>query len=119
MAQVSIADGELVIEVEGIDKVLAFKSRLAIPLHHVRGATADPGITHERKGVHAPGALVRGIIVAGTFHHDGERVFWDVRNPANAIVIELEHHSYRRVVIGVDDPAPTVTAIHAALDRDP
>jgi|SRR5881227_2460211 len=117
MARVVLTERELVVEVEGIDKVFALKSRLVIVLDHVRGATADPGIAREWKGPHAPGALLPGVIVAGTFHHQGERVFWDVRNPANAIVIELDHEKYRRLVIGVDDPAATVAAIEAALDR--
>jgi hypothetical protein len=57
---------------EGLDKLWALKSKLTIPLAHVRGATVDPGILGEPKGVRAPGTHVPGVITAGTFHQDGE-----------------------------------------------
>jgi hypothetical protein len=55
------------------------------------------------------------VIVAGTFHHEGNRVFWDVHDPAKAVVIHLADERYARLVIGVDDPAATVAAIRRAL----
>jgi len=45
MATVSIDNSDLVIDVHGFDKVWTLKSRLTIPLAHVRGATADPRVT--------------------------------------------------------------------------
>jgi|GEM_PF-6786458 len=44
MVDISIEDGNLVIEVEGIDKVFSLKSKMAIPLKHVSGARVDPEI---------------------------------------------------------------------------
>lgn len=52
---------------------------------------------------------------AGTFHQDGERVFWDVHDPAKVIVIELADEHFKRLVIEVDDPEATVTAIKTAI----
>ena len=57
-----------------------------------------------------------GVVAAGTFHQDGERVFWDVHNPANVVVIELEHEHFRRLVIEVEDPGATATEIKKALN---
>lgn len=54
MARVSIEDGRLIVEMEGLGKLWALKSRLVIPLAHVRGATADPGIVKEPKGCARP-----------------------------------------------------------------
>jgi hypothetical protein len=115
MAKVRIADGDLVVDVEGMDKLWALKSRLTIPLQNVRGATADPGIVREPKGVRSPGAHLPGVIVAGTFHHEGERVFWDVHDAAKAVVIQLDDEHYARLVIEVDDPSATVDLIEAAV----
>jgi hypothetical protein len=58
---------------------------------------------------------VPGVIVAGTFHSQGDRVFWDVHDPAKAVVIHLADERYARLVIGLEDPAATVTAIRRAL----
>ncbi|MFI7597296.1 hypothetical protein [Actinoplanes sp. NPDC049681] len=117
MADVRISDGTLIVEIEGLDKLWALKSRLEIPLGNVRGATVDPGIVKEPKGLRAPGAHIPGVITAGTFHIDGERVFWDVRDPARAVVIELADERYARLVVQVDDPRDTVTRIEQAIPR--
>ncbi len=89
MAIVSIDGKNLVVTMTGINKVAALKSRIDVPLAHVRGATEDPGIVHESKGLRAPGTHVPGIITAGTFHQHGERIFWDVTDGSRAIVIEF------------------------------
>lgn len=117
MARISIDGPDLTVDVQGLDKLWALKSRLTIPLSHVRGATVDPGILHEPKGWRAPGTHLRGVIVAGTFHKDGGRVFWDVRDANKAVVIELEDDTYQRLVIEVDDPRSTVELIERAVAR--
>lgn len=117
MAQVRIDGDALVVEIEGLDKLWALKSRLEIPLVNVRGATADPGVIKEPKGIRSPGAHVPGIITAGTFHIEGERIFWDVHDPAKAIVIELHDERYARLIIQVADPRATVALIEHATVR--
>ncbi|WP_405020225.1 hypothetical protein OHV05_28485 [Kitasatospora sp. NBC_00070] len=115
MARVSVTGDTLTVEVEGLDRLWAVKSRIEIPLSNVRGATADPGIVREPKGVRAPGTHLPGVIVAGTFHRQGEKVFWDVRNPNLAVVIELSDEKYTRLVVEVADPRATVALIEQAL----
>ncbi len=59
MAIVSIDGKNLVVTMTGINKVAALKSRIDVPLAHVRGATEDPGIVHESKGLRPPGPRCR------------------------------------------------------------
>jgi hypothetical protein len=115
VAQVSIEGGDLIVEIEGLNKVWALKSRLTIPLSHVRGATVDPGMVRESKGVRTSGTYVPGVIVAGTFRAHGERVFWDVRDAEKAVVIQLDDEEYARLIVEVDDPHAAVDLIEQAL----
>ena len=114
MAHISIDDSTLVVEVEGMDKLWALKSRLTIPLEHVRGATVDPGIVSEDQGWKLGGSRIPGVIVAGTFQQDGERVFWDVHDKSRAVVIELRDETYARLVVEVPDPRSTVELVERA-----
>ena len=115
MAKVTVAGDTLSVEIQGVDKLWSLKSRLEISLEHVRGAAVDPGIAREHHGWRGPGAYVPGVLSAGTFHQDRERVFWDVHDPAKVIVIELADEGYKRLVIEVDDPGAAVTAIDRAI----
>ncbi len=72
-----------------MDKFWNLKSRLTIAMADVRGTTSDPSIASEHKCWRGPDARVPGVIVAGTFHQDGNRVFWDVHNKDKAIVEPL------------------------------
>jgi hypothetical protein len=115
MASVTVDGTQLIVEIAGVDKILALKRKLTIDLAHVRGATFDPGAVREPKGIRAPGAHVPGVIVAGTFRRDGERTFWDVHNGDKAVVIELVDDEYDRIIVEVDDPRGVVQAVNAAI----
>jgi len=112
---ISIEGDVLVVVVLGLDKLWSMKSQLDIPLEHVRGASIDPAIVQGPKGWRGPGSNLPGVITAGTFHQDGKRIFWDVHHGDNAVVIELQHDSFERLVVEVDDPYATVALIESAL----
>ena len=112
---ISVDGGVLRVEVRGLDKLWSFASQLDIPLEHVRGAAIDPAIARGPKGWRGPGSHLPGIITAGTFHQDGGRIFWDVHDPDKAVVIALEHDSFERLVVEVDDPLATVALIQRAI----
>lgn len=114
MALISIEGTDLVVEVQGMDKLWSLKSRINIPLAHVRGATSDPGVVGDGQGLKLGGARIPGVIVAGTFRQDGEWVFWDVHDKAKAVVIELQEETYARLVVEVPDPRATVELVERA-----
>jgi hypothetical protein len=90
MVDLSVSDGKLILHVRGADKLWAFKGSLEIPLQHIAGIRADPDVAHGwYHGIRMPGTSIPGVITAGTFYQHGERVFWDVHNPDNTIVVEV------------------------------
>jgi hypothetical protein len=116
VTEVELTREALVVHVQGMDRLWALKSRLEIPLAHVVGAEADPEVAREwHKGLRAPGIHVPGVITAGTFYQDGERVFWDVHNPERTVVIRLRDERYAKLVIEVEDPPATAAAIRGVL----
>ena len=46
------------------------------------------------------GRTVRGVILAGPFHHESDRVFWDVHDPAKAVGFHLVDERCARLVVG-------------------
>jgi hypothetical protein len=116
MAQVEVDGDRLTVTIEGLDRLWTLKHRLEIPLAQVTGAEADPEVVRGWKGWRGPGTHLPGAIVAGTFHQDGDRVFWDVHDPTRAVVLHLTDERYARLVVEVADPATTVAAIRGALD---
>jgi len=115
MVDLTITDGNLVLNVRGTDKLWAFKSSMAIPLHHVAGIRADPEIARTWwHGLKMPGTSIPGVITAGTYYKDGKRVFWDVHNADNTVVIDLRDEHYDQLVVEVADANAAVGLLKGA-----
>ena len=116
MVEISISDGSAVFVVQGMDKLWALKSELRIPLEHIAGARLDTeaarGWWH---GIRMPGTQIPGLITAGTFYSHGRRVFYDVHDPDNTIVVDLNHESYDSLVVEVADPEADARRINSAI----
>ena len=112
MVDVTIAGDRVVFEVDGIDKLWAFRSRLEIPLAHIVSAEYRPDdVGRWWHGVKLVGADLPGLFAAGTFYYQGELVFWDVRHPASTVIISLDHERYKKLIIEVADPAAPVAML--------
>ena len=118
MAKVTVEGGKLRVKITGIDRVLALRLEVDVPLAHVRGATVDPQLAekHPWLGVGSSPATpypeiraVRGML------QQADWVFWDVHHADHAIVIELADEHYSRLVIEVDHPQAVVAEIEQAI----
>jgi hypothetical protein len=96
--------------------VWAFTSSLEIPLVHIAEIRTDPDVAHGWwHGIQMPGTNIPGVLTAGTFYQDGKRVFWDVHNPDNTVVIELRDERYNELIVEVAVPQAAVELVRAAL----
>lgn len=113
--KVSVVDGTLVVEPVGLGKLWSLtRAALRVPLAHVRGATWDPGVAAEPRGLRAPGLSLPGRH-AGTFHRDGERLFWNLGDPRDNVVVELVDERYDRLVLTVADPRAVERLVNDAV----
>ena len=88
---------------------------LTIPLAHVvRAEGADERARQWLKGIRLGGTHVPGALSAGTFYQYGERLFWDVHRPVNAIAISLKDEHYTALIVEVADPVATIAAVNGA-----
>lgn len=115
MVEVAIEGENLHIRVQGLDRILALKSELTVPLAHIKSVTPRPREAHGwfhglRLGTNLP-----GVVTAGTFLTGSGLVFYDVHDPDKTIAIDISHETYRRVIVQVDDsPEEVVERIEAA-----
>jgi hypothetical protein len=104
---------ELIVSLEGIDKVWSFKSRITVPISHIQSVeVVDPKTFHHARLVKVSGAGV-GHYKVGTFLEckRGEKnklVFYDVHHSneginGKLIIITLNDEHYSKLVLEVDD----------------
>jgi len=115
MVDVTVAGDRAVFEVEGLDKLWAFRSRLEIPIAHILGVEHDPEqVGRWWHGVKTLGTDLPGLFAAGTFYYRGELVFWDVRDPKRTVIVSLAHERYKKLIVEVPDPSSVVALISLA-----
>jgi len=118
MVALEVAGENLMLHVEGLDQLWAFKSQLTIPLAHV--ADAHPATEEAKKlfhGVRTPGTNIPGVLVAGTYYDGNGCAFWDVHHAENAIEIMLHDERFKRLVIEVEDPAAALALIRGVIAK--
>jgi hypothetical protein len=114
MVDLSVVEGKLVLHVRGVDQFWALKSTLEIPLQHIAGVRADPEVARGWwHGFKLVGSDIPGVLHAGTFYQHGQKIFWDVHNPDNTIVIELHDERYGELIVEVADVAAAVRLIQS------
>jgi hypothetical protein len=117
MTTVEITGDQLVVTMRGLDRWWSLRRRLTVPLAHVRGATADPGVGRESAGLRSPGTHVPRVLTAGSYRKDGEWTFWNLRAGQQPLVVQLSDERYARLVLGVADARATAERIEQFLSR--
>lgn len=111
MATIEIKEQALLVTMQGMDKILALRSSIAVPLAHITGVTARPDIAKvmympvesQFRGVRNPGSVIAGTLVMA----DGSgNVFCDVHDETRALSIDLQHDQFKRLIIEVSDRTP-------------
>ena len=116
MVILNIVDDKLILEVQGLHQLWALKRGMEIPLAHIDRVYAEPSTTLGWwQGLRIPGTHIPGYMVAGTYYKGGKRLFWDVRNPKNTIIIDLVNEWYDQLIVEVDYPKDTVKEIQSNL----
>ena len=117
MVNVDVNGSTAIFEIEGWDKLWSFKSRLEIPVNHIRTAYQDPNCTIEWfDSLKLLGSSIPHIFRAGTFYQSGDIVFWDVHNIQNAIVVDLDHEHFAKLIIEVAKPASVISLLNFAIN---
>ena len=115
-AEVDVLADRLTIRFPGSSTLLTFKRPLEIPFAHIRRVDPSPHAQEEEwHSFLGLGRWLPSVIGAPRFRHAGGRVLWNVSDPANAIVVQLQQEHYSQVVIDVADPDGTVAAVRAAV----
>jgi len=115
--KISIENDNLVFTLTGIDMVLALKSKLAIPLKHVKSVSTAKADWNYFKMLKVAGTRIPELVVDGRFLSKEGLLFYEMHDPDKCITVELENEKYKKVIFEVSDKDDTAKMIQGALDR--
>lgn len=123
MASIELTPHELIVRLRGLDRILALRSTVSVPLSHVAAvrehaeeANFDEAVRDSGRGI---GTFVRGRVAAGSLRLPDGRSFYDVHDPRKAVVVDLCSEPFEHLVVQVDGESPESAAcrIRDAIDR--
>lgn len=118
MVEITIDGERAVFEVEGLHKLWSLRSRLEIPLAHIKSVSVDPEPAMGWfDGLKVAGTDIPHVFRAGIFYQEGNFVFWDVHTPEKTIVVELADEHFAKLIVEVADPQASVRLLEDAISQ--
>lgn len=104
MAELAIEPDTIVVRLSLLEKLGAMHGDVHVPRSSVREVRVTSKPWNEVRGMRAPGTGVPGVIMLGTMRGMFGKDFCAVYRHQSAIVIELEDHSYQRLIVCTQHP---------------
>ena len=121
MTKINFNNNNLVIEIEGIDKILSLKSHMKIPIIHILSVSHTTAEAKEWLGIKSlrkiAGSNIPGLISEGTFYDQG-KIFLDIHHPENTISIKLKDERYKEIIIEVENPKDSIQSIQEFIKNN-
>lgn len=118
MVKLSRNSDSLIVTIEGIGKLMAFKNKIVIPFEKIVEVSVnlndDVAIW---QGIRLPSTSVPGFIHMGTRLTLKGRHFYLRRKGHESIILELKGHKFKRIVVDVPDPVDAVSQILTWIDE--
>ncbi|MEO8236188.1 MAG: hypothetical protein ABI549_12285 [Flavobacterium sp.] len=113
MVKVTATENEFVFDVLGNHQFWTFESKIKVKKENIiKASQSDEDFTFWI-GWKMLGTQLPWVITAGTYLKKGKRNFWDVSNKKNAIIVELNHCNYDKLIIEVKSPIETINLLNA------
>ena len=117
MVKLSRNTDSLIVTIKGVNKLMALKNRIVIPFDSIDEVAVnlndDIAIW---QGIRLPSTSVPGFIHMGTRLTLHGRHFYLRKKGHESIILDLQDHKYKRIVVDVEDPVDAVSQILTWLD---
>lgn len=111
-----LSSSSLTVIPKGTNRLWCFRSRVEVPLIDVERAFVEDDPHGVTRGLRWPGTQFFGWWVAGTFHPNNEKHFWNYAGKAPALAIQLSPRAeFRMLYLSVDDAATEAALIAKSL----
>jgi hypothetical protein len=115
--KIEIENDNLVFILTGIDKVLALRNKLTIPLKNVKSVSTAKADWNHFKMLRVAGTRIPEIITDVVYLSKEGLLFYEIRDPDKCNTVELENERYKKVVFEVSDKESTAKMNQQALDK--
>lgn len=113
--KIELKEGNAIFELTGVDRILAIKSRLVVPLHHISSVTTEKADWRYFNELKVAGARLPNVVKDGGFWSPKDGLlFYEMHDPNSCVTVELFEERYKKIIFQVDDKEATATQLRKA-----
>ncbi|HVC40706.1 MAG TPA: hypothetical protein VND54_01880 [Candidatus Saccharimonadales bacterium] len=115
MASLIVDGADLVVKMSEVEKFEAVHPDVRVPMSALRAVRVVDDAWPELRGIRAPGTGIPGVIAVGTRRGSFGKDFAVVHGKAPAVVVDLMHADYARLVVTTPDTESVAAEIRNHL----
>ena len=119
MAELRIEGDELVLHLDGFERVVGLHRSIRVPVSSITAVDVVDDPVRSVAGVRAPGLAVPRHRKIGTWRGRGERRFVVARRGRPAVRVRLAGQPHTELLVSVPDAAAVASALRAAAGPSP
>ena len=117
VGSVTIEGDQVVFELHGVDKFLAGKKGLAVPLEHIKFVSTENVNWGPVSHPQGTGSSVPGRVKDGSFRTSDGLIFFEMHHTDKCVTVTLEDEKYQKIIFEVDDKEATAELIKATIGQ--
>ena len=114
---VRIDGHDLIFELHGIDRILAIKRTIVVPLKHVISVSTEKVNWDTFKELRIEGTSIPRVIKDGRFLASDGTMFFEMHNPDKCITVSLADEAYKKIIFEVNDKESVAKMITEVISR--
>jgi hypothetical protein len=115
--KVTINGDKIVFELHGIDKILAIKNSIIVPLSHIESVSTEKVGWKPLKHLRVAGSFMPGVVKDGRYLTSDGLVFFEMRHTNKCITVTLDNETYGKIIFEVDDKESVARMINDAIAK--
>lgn len=113
--EILVNGGTVIFKLRGMDKLLALKSEIKIPIYHIVSVSTEKVPWNALRQVRIGGTGLIGVIKDGSFLSGAGLLFYQMRDPNRCVSVELREERYTKIIFEVQDKEIAARSIETAL----
>jgi hypothetical protein len=121
VGEIRVEGNSIIFQLQGIDKVLALKSQLRIPIEHIVDVSTERADWNIFNQLRVGGSAFPGILKDGRYFSRKEKgwLFYEMKDSNSCVTVSLKDERYKKIIFEVKDKEESANLIRQAMmDND-
>lgn len=117
VGEIKVEGNNIIFQLQGIDKILAIKSAIKVPIEHITDVSTERADWNLFKQLRIAGTDFPGKIKEGRFLSKEGLLFYEMRDPDKCITVSLKDERYKKIIFEVENKETTAELLRNLIQK--